>query len=40
MLKSRCAALISVVLFCLSFTAAQTKPRARDLGVFLFTSHC
>lgn len=33
MLKSRCAALISVVLFCLSFTAAQTKPRARDLGV-------
>ena len=33
MLQSRCAAMISVVLFFLSLSAAQTKPRARDLGV-------
>jgi D-aminopeptidase len=35
MLKSRCRALISALVFslCVSFTAAQTKPRARDLGV-------
>jgi L-aminopeptidase/D-esterase-like protein len=33
MLKSRCAALISVVLFCLGLAVAQSKPRARDLGV-------
>ena len=33
MLKSRCAALISALLFLLPFATAQSKPRARDLGV-------
>ncbi|HZQ70473.1 MAG TPA: P1 family peptidase [Terriglobales bacterium] len=33
MLKSRCAALISALLFLLSTAIAQTKARARDLGV-------
>jgi D-aminopeptidase len=33
MLQSRCATMICVVLFCVSLSPAQTKPRARDLGV-------
>ena len=33
MLKSRCAALISALLFLLPAALAQSKPRARDLGV-------
>jgi len=33
MLKSRCTAMISALLFFVSLAAAQSKPRARDLGV-------
>ncbi|HVO81080.1 MAG TPA: P1 family peptidase [Terriglobales bacterium] len=33
MLKSRCTALISAVVLCSILSVAQTKPRARDLGV-------
>jgi len=33
MLKSRCTAMISALLFLVSLAAAQSKPRARDLGV-------